>query len=98
MNIKEMLACFDVIYTPRLKIRRIENDDAVQLFKLMSDEQLTRYLHWYPHKSLVEVKTVVKRRLNEYKTGETKALVLAIAELSTNKVIGNIAYKLTDNL
>ncbi|HZK25514.1 MAG TPA: GNAT family protein [Oscillospiraceae bacterium] len=96
MNIQQILAQFEPICTPRLMMRKITRDDATQLYKLTSSPEMTKYLHWYPSQSLSAVKVVIEQRLTEYKTGETRALVLAIADLHTNQLVGNIAYKLTD--
>lgn len=96
MDIKQILAQFVPICTPRLRIRKINKADALQLFKLTANPALTKYLHWHPNQNLAEVKEVIERRLTEYKTGETRTLVLAIAALHTNELVGNISYKLTD--
>ena len=40
--------------TERLFLRRFERQDADALFRILSDEEVNRFLPWFPHKSREE--------------------------------------------
>ena len=40
--------------TERLILRRFERQDADALFRILSDEEVNRFLPWFPHKSREE--------------------------------------------
>lgn len=48
-----------ILRTPRLELRPVHADHAPALYPMMSDERLTRYLAWAPHRNLAETQAVV---------------------------------------
>ncbi len=51
----------------RLHYRKIKDSDAKRIFDCWaSDEEVTRYLTWYPHKSVEDTKKIVRMWLDDY--------------------------------
>ena len=53
--------------TERLILRKLRSEDCDRIFSCWAnDEEVTRYLTWFPHRSPVETRTVLDRWLEEY--------------------------------
>ena len=75
-----------MINTKRFYLRKFKISDAESMFNnWTSDEDVTKYLTWYPHKDISVSKEFIKYLLETNKTD------LAICIRETDEVIGSIA-------
>lgn len=51
-----------VLETERLVLRKFMEDDLPELFDIYSDEDVNKYLPWFPLKSMEETKTFFEER------------------------------------
>ena len=53
--------------TERMILRKLRSDDCARIFSCWaSDEEVTRYLTWFPHKNPSETKMILDHWLKEY--------------------------------
>lgn len=76
-----------VIILNRIYLRKINLKDANDLFEYASNENVTRYLTWNPHKSIEETKAYLLNVATKYDLN-TYRWVICLKE--NNKVIGTI--------
>ncbi len=83
------------IKTQRLILRKFKSDDAVEMYNnWASDENVTRYLTWHPHKSADETAELLKMWCDEYKNSNYYNWVIELE----GKIIGNVsAVRIDDN-
>ena len=55
--------------TPRLILRKLTVDDVEDVFAYSSDEKVTRFLRWGPHRTLEQTESYVRTVLEEYQEG-----------------------------
>ena len=51
------------IFTERLILRKFTLQDMEALFRILQDEEVNRFLPWYPVKDLEENETVLRRTI-----------------------------------
>lgn len=54
------------LITPRLKLRKLQLEDADDFFLFASDRDVCRYMFWVPHKSVEESKSSIDTSLLRY--------------------------------
>ncbi len=57
------LASFPTIITPRLVLREFTENDSETIYKIYGDEEVNRFLPWFPLKTLEEAQTFYKSRI-----------------------------------
>jgi ribosomal-protein-alanine N-acetyltransferase len=57
------------IETPRLKLRPPTEEDAVELLPLVSDERLTTFLAWKPHRAIEETRDMLNSLIQSQRSG-----------------------------
>lgn len=82
------------IETERLILRKLTLDDAKDVYEYASDKIITKYVTWYPHKSLDESVDFIKRHLDKYKLNEVTNW--GIHHKADNKIIGSAGYMTCD--
>lgn len=63
MTARGGLARFPTPVTPRLVLRRFEETDSETIYKIFGDEEVNRFLPWFPLKTLEEVRAFYKSRI-----------------------------------
>lgn len=92
--------------TERLILRRLKPSDVFDVFAYSSSEEVTKYLLWYPHKTIMETKrylAYVKKKYKElsfYDFGieyEGKIIgTVGFTRLDVKLGIGEIGYVISD--
>lgn len=80
------------IETERLILRKLKLSDAENMFKnYCSDEDVSRYLPWYPHKNLKATKKYIKNVIfKKYRTEKEHSYHWVIVLKEIDEVIGAI--------
>jgi ribosomal-protein-alanine N-acetyltransferase len=76
------------LVTKRLVLRKITKKDVPDIFAYASDPEVTRYLRWGPHQSLMETENYVNVVLDQYHEGRDGPW--AIEHQRQQKVLGHI--------
>ena len=74
--------------TPRLILRAVDIGDLKDIFAYASDEEVTRFLRWGPHRSLESTESHIMEILRQYKEGMDGPWALEYKE--TGSVVGSI--------
>ena len=74
--------------TPRLILRKLTMGDLGDVFAYSSDEEVTRFLRWEPHRTLEQTENYVRKVLQETQKGQDGPW--GIEHRETGKVIGAI--------
>lgn len=77
---------FPILETTRLIMRRVDNEDLDQLYKLLSDPEVAKYDYFYPVKSTKEAIKFIERYKEELEDKEE--ITWGIVQKETNKLIG----------
>ena len=78
------------LYTERLVLRKLNANDAQDIFEYSQDPEVARYVLWYPHKSLSESRFFLKCLMRQYRNQEPASYGIALRD--TGKVIGTIGF------
>ena len=82
-------ARFEELKTEHLLLRKMRSTDVYNYYnRIGSDEDVTRYMLWQPHKSVEESCESVKKVLVRYEEGKCYTWAIALAEDDT--IIGRI--------
>ena len=97
---------FPVLKTERLLLRRITKDDVYDVFDYSSSENLTKYLLWYPHKTItytskyLSVVNKLYKKVKFYDWGiefEGRMIgTVGFTRLDLNNAIGEIGYVISE--
>lgn len=82
--------------TERLILRKFTEDDLDALFLILKDEEVNRFLPWYPVKDLEETKKFYEERYAA-KYAETQAYAYAICLKEDNLPIGYIKVDMEEH-
>ena len=74
--------------TPRLILRELTVGDVEDVFAYSSDEEVTRFLRWGPHRTLEQTENYIRAVLEEYRDGRDGPWGIEYKE--TGRVIGAI--------
>lgn len=82
--------------TERLILRQFKIEDACDMFNnWASDENVTRYLTWLPHKNIDGSREILKMWIDDYDNNENYNWAIVLKE--NKAVIGSIALMNIDN-
>lgn len=88
MNFTKVLKEFPVIETKKIRLRKLREEDAPELLKYYSNEQVFRYLDWNGPETLERSYKVIEIWNQGYIDGWI--IRFAIADKVTDKIIGTI--------
>lgn len=74
------------IYTERLVLRKIREEDYMDMYRYTVKEEVARYVSWSVHKSIEDTMAICKMWADEYKNGDKYHWAIVY----NNRVIGNI--------
>ena len=74
------------IYTERLILRKIREDDYKDMYRYTTKEEIAKYVTWSVHQSIEDTKAICKMWADEYKNGDKYHWAIVY----NNRVIGNI--------
>jgi ribosomal-protein-alanine N-acetyltransferase len=69
MKVREFYRNLPRLETARLILRTVTMGDVEDIFVYSSDEEVTRFLRWGPHRTREETERYVREVLREYKEG-----------------------------
>lgn len=84
----------DRIITENLILRRFTEDDMESLFEILKDEEVNKFLPWFPAKNMEDTKKFFDER---YKDTEKNKYSYAICLKEDNKPIGYIGISTNDS-
>ncbi|MCL4361245.1 GNAT family N-acetyltransferase [Candidatus Dependentiae bacterium] len=85
-----MLVPLPILDTECLILRPIITSDAKDIFEYAKDFQITKFVPWYPHKTIDDTNQFVNKIIKGYE--EKKSGPWAIVYKANNKVIGTIGF------
>ena len=72
------------IVTKRLLLRKLQKEDCGFFYKLLSNQEVNRFLPWFPVKSMEETEQFLKERyLTVYEKEQGYAYVICLKESGT---------------
>ena len=80
--------------TERLILRKIQEDDAEDVFGYAKNPEVAKYTTWEAHKSLKDTKIYINWVIGRYKNDETGDWVIQLKE--TGKIIGSLGFAQLD--
>ncbi len=91
---RKLFSSLPVLQTKRLILRKLTQDDLLDVNEYASDENLSRYLRWTPHLNLHETKGYIEFMQKRYRKGLHAEWAIVLA--STGKVIGTCGFSAVD--
>jgi ribosomal-protein-alanine N-acetyltransferase len=88
IKVNDIYRNLPVLETARLILRKVTMDDLQDVFAYASDDDVTRFLRWGPHKTLEETESYICEVLGEYKAGKDGPW--GVEYRQTGRVIGSI--------
>ncbi|MCR1871102.1 GNAT family N-acetyltransferase [Longicatena caecimuris] len=85
-----------ILETERLILRKFTEADMEALFLILKDEEVNRFLPWYPVKNMAETKTFYKERYAE-KYKQPQAYAYAICLKNENFPIGYMNVEMEEH-
>ena len=81
---------FSQIDTPRLLIRKLVLSDAEDIFRISSNPNVSKYVLWDMHRSIVDSRSMVRINMRSYRNQEPASLAIVLK--SSGRVIGTIGF------
>ena len=78
--------------TERLIIRKLTMKDANDIYEYASDPEVSKFVTWEPHKSVVDTVNFIRAIMKQYIDGQPSPW--AIVHKENNKIIGTGGYNL----
>ncbi|MEW6047434.1 MAG: GNAT family N-acetyltransferase [Bacillota bacterium] len=91
MQVEDIHGILPILETPRLILGRITQEDALHQFERTSDEEMTRFLTWGPHRTLEEAQAALRYVLGQYETMQVAPWGIVLKE--TERSIGACGYR-----
>ena len=88
MKVREIYRNLPRLETARLILRAVTMGDVEDIFAYSSDEEVTRFLRWGPHRTREDTESYVREVLREYKEGADGPWGVEYRE--TGRVIGSL--------
>lgn len=90
MNTENIYGQLPIIETNRLLLRKLSLDDANDMYEYTSNEIVSRYVNWNPHKSIGDTKSYIHYVLQQYYLKKIAPWGIQFKE--NNKLIGTIDF------
>jgi ribosomal-protein-alanine N-acetyltransferase len=88
IKVNEIYKNLPRLETPHFILRKMTVDDLQDMFAYSSDEEVTRFLRWGPHRTLEETECYIREVLREYEEGQDGPW--GIEYRQTGRVVGSI--------
>ena len=89
-RIREVFRNLPTLETPRLILRRLQLEDAPDVFAYASDPEVARYTTWSAHRSLEDSLEFVRAQLRAYEEGQVAPW--AMVDRQSGRVIGTAGF------
>ena len=90
MKIESIYGQLPTLETNRLLLRKLSLDDVEDMYEYTSNETVSRFVNWNPHKSKSETKTYIHFVLQQYFLKKIAPWGIQLKE--NNKLIGTIDF------
>ncbi|MGB0383806.1 MAG: GNAT family N-acetyltransferase [Ardenticatenaceae bacterium] len=90
LDLTSAFATFPILETERVVLRAIRDEDAADIFRIMSDPRVMRYFGRLPMTSLDEAREVVQTRRTAFE--EQEGIRWAISNREDGKLIGTCGF------
>ncbi|MDI7743123.1 GNAT family protein [Lysinibacillus fusiformis] len=90
MEIETIYKDLPVLETERLILRKVTVDDAEDMFSYASNEEVTKYVTWNPHKTLTDTKEFINLIISKYESSQVAPW--GIEYKANGKFIGTIDF------
>ena len=87
---QDFFARLPVIETPRLILRKMTMQDAMDVYHYARDPEVARHVLWDAHQSIWETRAYIRFLLYQYRNGEPGSWGIVLKE--TGRVVGTIGY------
>jgi ribosomal-protein-alanine N-acetyltransferase len=94
MSLDRMFTTFPTLTTERLLLRRIQLEDARDLFAIFSDEEVMEFYGHLPHKSIEDSRALIHQQHKWYEQRE--GIRWGITLRGEDKVLGSCGFYLFD--
>ena len=88
IEVSEIYKNLPGLETPRLTLRKVTMGDLEDMFAYSSDEEVTRFLRWGPHRAVEETESYIREVMREYKEGKDGPWGIEYKE--TGRMVGSI--------
>lgn len=88
--VKDLFDKMSMIHTPRLALRRLQPQDARDMYEYASLPEITRFLLWEPHPDLAYTKRYLAYVQGRYRMGDFYDLAVILRD--TGKMIGTCGF------
>ena len=78
------------VETERLILRRLELNDAQDIFDYGRDEEVARHVLWEPYESVSECRSYIRTMQRRYRVGDPASWGIQLK--STGRIVGTIGY------
>jgi [ribosomal protein S5]-alanine N-acetyltransferase len=89
MNIKDVFLEIPIIETQRTTLRKMNIDDAEDMFEYSSNQEVTKYLS-YDHKNIEDAEKYIQNKIEKYNQGE--CMIWGIEYKENRKYIGACGF------
>ncbi len=79
-----------VLSTERLILRPVRYSDAASMFEYSQDEEVSRYVLWDPHRSVLDSYESIRDLRRQYRHGWPSSYAIALKD--SDKLIGTIGF------
>ncbi|MGM9986281.1 MAG: GNAT family N-acetyltransferase [Bacillaceae bacterium] len=90
LEMKDLYKHLPTLETERLLLRKITLEDVGDMYEYASDHEVTKFVTWYPHQSLIETRSFIEYVLQQYK--KNKVAPWGIEYKENGKLIGTIDF------
>lgn len=90
LKIEDAFGCLPAIETPRLLLRKLELEDAADMFEYASDPEVAKDVTWEAHQSIEDSRGFLASVLGKYADKKTSEWGLVLKE--TGKLVGTCGF------
>lgn len=90
MQISDIFGKFPTLETDRTILRKVTPDDVEDMFRYCSDEEVSRYTTWYPHRTTEDTRAFIEHLQIKYDCGDVAPW--GIEDKATSTFIGTCGY------
>ena len=90
LKIEDAFGCLPAIETPRLLLRKLELEDAADMFEYASDPEVAKDVTWEAHQSIEDSRGFLASVLGKYADKKTSEWGLVLKE--SGRLVGTCGF------
>lgn len=79
------------VETERLLLRKLHLDDAEDMFRYASDQEVTRFLLWEPHRTIEDSRTAIRSAMEDHENGRVRSW--GVVHKADQRLIGTAGFQ-----